>query len=429
MKRTSYFLPALLCMILSLAVNPVKTFAEETAEAKNFRDVLLNEILKVPDGGGYYTGRKEKEELTQNAWEGMDTAVTITEEGVTVDMDKARPSFCSTACYMIMLKALYEWDTEGRISKEAWLNLKPYTVADRDFPIQKDGVGCWGRGNSNGPGTAVLIAQLGAGESTYIGLRDSYASEEEYLAAWDQVETGDFVKLFWNENIGGDSEADIWEAGHMVVFLQKVEAYNEAGERDDVIFYWSSNGSGYMPDKGYGVGKAPLSKIIRAIATRITDPAAFDNAKDMKPDNVDLWLYAIMDQHLATEEEMLTAITGEVPDFEFTVRPAYGSSEIYTKEELEEAANLALSQFESFGGCELHSLRYAGDSCNTEENLAWMNELDEGEDAVQVVEFLSDFHTSAENSGVFEPDKEYVDYQWWLARTEGGEWKLLTWGY
>ena len=25
--------------------------------------------------------------------------------------------------------------------------------------------------------------------------------------------------------------------------------------------------------------------------------------------------------------------------------------------------------------------------------------------------------------------EEYTDWQWWLARSEGGDWELLTWGY
>jgi len=31
--------------------------------------------------------------------------------------------------------------------------------------------------------------------------------------------------------------------------------------------------------------------------------------------------------------------------------------------------------------------------------------------------------------GAWEADKEYTDWQWWLAREEGGDWELLTWGY
>ncbi len=85
-------------------------------------------------------------------------------------------------------------------------------------------------------------------------------------------------------------------------------------------------------------------------------------------------------------------------------------------------------QYYCFPGCELHSLRYAGDECNSEDNIKWLNELDPGKDYVQVAEFLTDFHTAAEDSGALEPDTEYTDYQWWLARTEDGGWQLLSWG-
>ena len=55
----------------------------------------------------------------------------------------------------------------------------------------------------------------------------------------------------------------------------------------------------------------------------------------------------------------------------------YGTSELYTLEELEAAAALIGEKFASFEGCELHALRYAGDGCDSEENIKWMNELDE----------------------------------------------------
>ena len=29
----------------------------------------------------------------------------------------------------------------------------------------------------------------------------------------------------------------------------------------------------------------------------------------------------------------------------------------------------------------------------------------------------------------WEADKEYTDWEWWLARTADGGWQLLTWGY
>ena len=105
----------------------------------------------------------------------------------------------------------------------------------------------------------------------------------------------------------------------------------------------------------------------------------------------------------------------------------YGSSEMFTDEELKEAAVQVKCRFATFEGCELHSLRYAGDESNSEENLARMKEFDDSADYVEVIEFLTDFHTPDEGSQVFDADTEMTDYQWWLAREKDGGWQLITW--
>ena len=105
-----------------------------------------------------------------------------------------------------------------------------------------------------------------------------------------------------------------------------------------------------------------------------------------------------------------------------------GSSDIFTEEELEAAAVSIKCEFACWEGCELHSLKYAGDKSNKKKNLKWLNELGEG-DYVDCVEFLMDFHSPVEASGAWNPDEEYTDYQWWLARTEDGGWEIITFGY
>lgn len=107
----------------------------------------------------------------------------------------------------------------------------------------------------------------------------------------------------------------------------------------------------------------------------------------------------------------------------------YGKSDLYTPEQLAEAAVQVKCEFAKFAGCELHNLRYAGDECNTADNLAWMNSLDEGKNYTQVCELLTDFHSPVQGGGAWEADKEYTNYQWWLARTDDGGWQLLTFGY
>ena len=72
---------------------------------------------------------------------------------------------------------------------------------------------------------------------------------------------------------------------------------------------------------------------------------------------------------------------------------------------------------------------YAGDACNSAENIKWVNEITSGKNFTQCIEFLSDFHSPVEGGGAWEPDQEYTDWQWWLARTAGGDWELVSWGY
>ncbi len=123
-----------------------------------------------------------------------------------------------------------------------------------------------------------------------------------------------------------------------------------------------------------------------------------------------------------TLEEYLGAVKSS------DVNVDYGSSDIFTEEELKEAAVQVKCKFATFEGCELHSLRYAGDESNSEENLARMKEFDDTADYVEVIEFLTDFHTPEDGSQVFDADSEMTDYQWWLAREKDGGWQLISWG-
>lgn len=117
---------------------------------------------------------------------------------------------------------------------------------------------------------------------------------------------------------------------------------------------------------------------------------------------------------------------GAVKETDVTVD--YGKSKLFTKEELEEAVVQIKCKFASFAGCELRSIRYAGDDANTEDNLKWLNELGDGDPYTAAAEFRMDFHT-AKDSRVLAEDTDYKDYRWWLGRTADGGWEIVTWGY
>ena len=70
----------------------------------------------------------------------------------------------------------------------------------------------------------------------------------------------------------------------------------------------------------------------------------------------------------------------------------YGDSRLYTTQDMDAAISLIETTFATWKGCELHRISYISDEeCNA--------------------------------------DTEYTGWKWWLARSDGGEWKLMTWGY
>ena len=124
-----------------------------------------------------------------------------------------------------------------------------------------------------------------------------------------------------------------------------------------------------------------------------------------------------------TFEEYLGAYTGG------DVKIDYGSSEIYTEDELKNAVIQIKCQFAFWGNVDLKSIRYAGDEAVTKENLAKMNEINPDAKYTQVAEFLMDFHTPADvGDPTLKANSDYTDYQWWLARTADGGWDIVTFG-
>ena len=107
-----------------------------------------------------------------------------------------------------------------------------------------------------------------------------------------------------------------------------------------------------------------------------------------------------------------------------------GTSELFTEEQLRAAAISIKCKFASFEGCELHSIKYAGDENNNENNLA-----DFGAEGKykKLAMFVSDFHTpdlsKTDIDTGFESDVEMKDYQWWLGLDDEGSWSIVTWGY
>lgn len=111
----------------------------------------------------------------------------------------------------------------------------------------------------------------------------------------------------------------------------------------------------------------------------------------------------------------------------------YGESSVYTKEDRMAAVDTILKTFSTWDGCKLYSLSYSSDAVSMdEENLNWLNELEEANDNSEVftqcIMFESRFRAPKRATGGWTAGEEYT-WQFWLGRSDGGKWKLMSWGY
>ena len=88
---------------------------------------------------------------------------------------------------------------------------------------------------------------------------------------------------------------------------------------------------------------------------------------------------------------------------------------------MDEAIKVIKRKIRHMKGFELHKVYYAGDKSSN------------SDDFTEVIYIKSDFHTSkkekdVENTG-FDVDDEETGYGWYLARTEGGKWRIISSGY
>lgn len=233
----------------------------EAQQTATFNDYLIHAVRRMPRDGGYSTGSLAAENLATKG-------IVWNERRQRLDISpsRAKPSFCSSACYLVLLSALQHCEKRGAIPPLPPAAWKSMAV----LPGQKDGEGVWGRANANGPGMAKLVADLKAG----VNFEDiRYARP------------GDFMKIFWNEHIGKR------EAGHLVVFLRTFKT----PDGKDAVEFWSSNSGA-----GYSVKAIELASVKRAIFTRILYPARFAGAHTLTP--MDTWLHSLLNEPVSYRE-------------------------------------------------------------------------------------------------------------------------------
>ncbi len=111
---------------------------------------------------------------------------------------------------------------------------------------------------------------------------------------------------------------------------------------------------------------------------------------------------------------------------DFTVD--YGESEIYTKEDMENAVEEIMNVFNSFDSkCDMYSIKYCGDETSVK-NVGYCNELS-NVTMDECIVFESTFKTPGNAGGGFNSNFVYEGWKWYLARQKDGEWVVLTYGY
>lgn len=208
----------------------------QVANADNLNALILEQLRKMPSGGKYSVSHFAKIKLQSAAH---------FESGKFFVIPKAPyPSFCSGATYIVFIKTIEALRERGQLQLD-FATLNHLVIRD-----QRDGEDVWGRWNANGPGTARLFYELGLGRN---------------FTGFAQAQPGDFMKIFWNKNVGRR------ESGHSVIFLGTVNRPD-----GEYVRFWSSNIPG-----GYGEKEVPRSKIANAIFSRLQTPANLSRIHDV----------------------------------------------------------------------------------------------------------------------------------------------------
>lgn len=267
---------------VDLKKHPDVTQGLPKAEFASLNELVLQIIQKMPHGGGYAVSSDAATKLVSSTSLKSDAPV------IQVAPEKAQPSFCSGATYLVFLGVVSELQTNYR------LPLPEEASKALLVKRQADGVGVWGRWNANGPGTAKVFHDLGIG----INFTD-----------FAKAKPGDFMKIWWNDGIGST------ERGHSVIYL------GSSKEQDgtEVVKFWSSN-----LEVGFSEKTIPKSKIVRVLFSRLEDPSRL--AEVTKLPAKDDYLADMLNRP-STEKEMFEVCGVESPAGSSLLRPGETSSQ------------------------------------------------------------------------------------------------------
>jgi len=223
------------------------------AQAIDYNRLIVEMIREMPNNGG---GRYAKYQKSQRGREFEDLYQTVADLDAAIGtgiggklkvnpQKAARLSFCSSATYLLFAEVLEDLQDKG-LKIAAPVNREISDIGDKTAVIKgkMDGIGIFGHWNADGPGTAVLFQRLGLGTN---------------FSSFEKARPGDFLKIFWNENIGKG------ERGHLVIYL----GTSADGKS---IKVWSSNTTNANQTSGYGTMWVEKSRVKRALFSRLEHP-------------------------------------------------------------------------------------------------------------------------------------------------------------
>lgn len=105
----------------------------------------------------------------------------------------------------------------------------------------------------------------------------------------------------------------------------------------------------------------------------------------------------------------------------------YGTSTLYSQEEIEDAIQIVRDEFNLSEGCKLYSISYTSDYTSRKE-LTHCNELNKSDiPYTECIVLETKFRSPMFGGGAWNANRIY-DWTWHLARTRNGNWEIIDRG-
>jgi len=316
----------LVSAVLSLSAH-AKSPSRIACQSVDYNKMILEIIASLPTGGGY-DGRGSRVVLP---------VVSVHQLGARLGMHvrHGHPSHCTSATYALYTHLAARLHNSGQINLSVdQIRALQAVKSKPNGKAMRDGQGPFWIFNANGAGTAAFLKHTGTGTS----FRD-----DQLLHA----RPGDFLKIFWNENVGvetyknGGVNRSKSEKGHQVVFTgrktiagtdmicfwgSQKQGKTKRGKRREVRYFAAQSGG--KVHNGYGEVCRPREDIKHMIFSRIVCMENLASGLETMRANADLGGDVRIATPSAFVDEFLLSIQSKSSDHDtldrlYDIRPAH----------------------------------------------------------------------------------------------------------